>query len=67
VELEEVDWKEEVSVGVPEEEVGDSQGGLPGQGGIGVEIWRRKKMFQKSRGSPQGCVPGGNLLGSGNV
>ena len=24
--------------------MGDSQGGLPGQGGIGVEIWRRKKM-----------------------
>lgn len=29
--------------------MGDSQGGLPGQGGIGVEIWRRKDVPEEQR------------------
>lgn len=47
--------------------MGGSQGGLPGQGGIGGEIWGRRKMFQKSREPPQGSASVGSLLGSGNL
>lgn len=43
----------------------DSQGGLPGQGGIGVEIWRRKKDVPEEQRVPIGLCTRRKLTGLG--